>query len=168
MLKFAKKQENKVMEEQELLSKIRSALINDSVAKDICKEYKIGNWLLKSVPIRFEKLEVSARTTDGNIILNKKLKSKPFEILMRYVIHELTHAAQHAKSNPSAKKDNNTEYLDKKNEIEAFQNQIKYDEKKRGKSKVLEYVDDLLEYHDIEGKKKEQKKKTLLKKIEDN
>ena len=166
MLKFAKKQENKVMEEQELLSKIRSALINDSVAKDICKEYDIGNWLLKSVPIRFEKLEVSARTTDGNIILNKELKKKPFEIIMRYVIHELTHAVQHAKKDPNLKKDKKKKYLDKENEIEAFQNQIKYADKKRGRSKTLEYVDDLLEYHDIDGKKKVQKKKMLLEKLD--
>ena len=58
------------MKQMESLSSIRTALMNDSVAKEICKENNIGTWFLESVPIRYEDLDVTAKTVNGNIILN--------------------------------------------------------------------------------------------------
>ena len=77
------------------LSRIRSELLNDPIAKDIASDLKEdADKFLKCVSISFDELDVSAKTTNGNIILNQKLIDKPFPVMMRYVIHELTHAVQ--------------------------------------------------------------------------
>ena len=166
MIKIAKaKKKTEVMDDMKILSKIRSALMNDSVAKDLCEENDIGDWFLKSVPIKFDKLDVSARTVDGCITISKELNSRPFNIIMRYVIHELVHAIQHALGTGKGASGKSKNYLNNKDEIEAFQYQIVYDEKERGLDDVEEYVDELLDYHDYPKKKRKDKKEKLLEKI---
>ena len=76
------------MRQMETLSRIRTALMNDYVAKEICEENNMGSWFLASVPIRFEDLKVTAKTVNGNIVLNPKLIKKPFKILKIYLINE--------------------------------------------------------------------------------
>lgn len=159
----SKKNKGKLFNEILLLSKIREALMNDKTAKKICKEKDIKSWFLKGVPIKFEDMKQSAKTVDSHIILNRKLMSKPFNIIMRYVIHELAHSIQHVQSaKKKYKKDQDREYLDKDTEIEAFQYQIEFDSKNRGKDKAEEYVDGLLDYHKIRGRDRKSKKEELL------
>jgi hypothetical protein len=150
------------MRQMETLSKIRTALMNDYVAKEICEENNVGHWFLVSVPIRFEDLKVTAKTVNGNIILNPKLMKKPFEILMRYVIHELVHAIQHIEEYGSKQTDKKKDYLNREDEIEAFQYQVKYDEDQRGEDKVDEYVDGLLKFHDVPEDQRKDKKKEIM------
>ena len=150
------------MKQMESLSSIRTALMNDSVAKEICKENNIGTWFLESVPIRYEDLDVTAKTVNGNIILNPKLMKKPFKILMRYVIHEMVHAIQHIEEYGKKQTDKKKNYLNREDEIEAFQYQVKYDEAQRGEEKVDEYVDGLLRYHDIPEEQREEKKIEIM------
>tara|TARA_Y100001938_G_C8070752_1_gene422910 strand:+ start:728 stop:1237 length:510 start_codon:yes stop_codon:yes gene_type:complete len=159
----SKKDKNKLFDEIELLSKVRKALLNDKVAKKICREKDVGNWFLEGVPISFDRIKPSAKTVDSKIILNEKLAEKSFEIIMRYVIHELTHAIQHADKYGNKKQDKrNKEYLDRGSEIEAFQYQVEFDSNKRGKEKAEEYVEELLEYHDLSGDDKADKRVELL------
>ena len=159
----SKKDKSKLFDEIELLSKIRRALLNDKVAKKICKEKGVENWFLEGVPISFQEIKPSAKTVDSKIILNEKLARKSFNIIMRYVIHELTHAIQHAdKYGKKRPKKDKGEYLDKGSEIEAFQYQVEFDSNKRGKGKAEEYVEELLEYHDLsEGEKKDKRTELL-------
>ena len=156
----SKQKKNSLMDKMTLLSKIRKALINDKIAKKICKEKGVGEWFLKGVPIDFGEIKPSAKTVDSSIILNNKLMDKPFNIMMRYVIHELTHSIQHVQDQES--KRDTEEYLDRPTEIEAFKNQIEYDADKRGEDKAEEYVDGLLDFHDIKGKERKDKKDELL------
>ena len=158
----AKKRNNPLMNQVESLSRIRTALMNDPVAKEICKENNIGVWFLESVPIRYEDLEVTAKTVNGNIILNPKLMKKSFEILMRYVIHEMVHAIQHIEEYGKKQTDKKKNYLNREDEIEAFQYQVKFDESQRGEDKVDEYVDGLLSYHDVPKDQREDKKKEIM------
>jgi predicted metal-dependent peptidase len=148
----------------ESLSKIRTALMNDDIAKEICKDLGIGEWFLTSVPIRYEEIKVTAKTVNGNIILNPKLMKKPFDILMRYIIHELVHAIQHIHEYGEKQTDKRKDYLNREDELEAFQYQVKFDEEHRGEDKAERYVDRLLNFHDVpEGKKKEKKKEIMEK-----
>ena len=159
----SRKNNNELIDEVELLSKVRKALLNDKTAKKICRDKEVGDWFLSGVPIRFEEIKQSAKTVNAHIILNKKLTEKPFSILMRYVIHELTHAIQHTQNNKSKDHaDEAEDYLDKETEVEAFKYQIEFDSNKRGDSKVEEYVDDLLDFHKIKGKERVNKKRELL------
>ena len=159
---YASKKETSVMERIMLLSEIRSTLINDKIAKEICKENKIDKDFLLGVPISFDELDVSAKTIDGSIILNKKLIEKEFDIVMRYVIHELVHAIQHADGKSKDNGDKERDYLDKETEVDAFVEQIKFDKENRGEEAAEEYVEELLDHHNLTGKKREEKKEELL------
>lgn len=163
IIKSSKNKKDNLFDNIYLLGKIRKALIKDKIAKRICKEHSVSPSFLSGVSIRFEKMKPSAKTVDSEIILNNSLKTKSFDIIMRYVIHEVTHAIQHAK-NQNKKKliDKNKDYLDKETEIEAFQNQIEYDSEQRGEREAVKYVEELLDYHNIDGKKREEKKEELL------
>ena len=157
------KKGDRLSDEISILSKIRSALTNDKVAKKICKEKGVEDWFLEGVPIIFDKIKQSAKTVDSVIILNRELMKKPFDIMMRYVIHELTHSIQHVQSSGKHKNKNSEEdYLDKDTEIEAFKYQVEFDEKERGREKAEEYVDSLLDYHKVRGKDRLDKKDELL------
>lgn len=163
------KKEDNLMSQISYLARIRESLINDQIAKIICDDMGFDYKFLMGVPIRFEKIDVSAKTVNSNISLNPKLMNKSFGIVMRYVIHELVHCFQHVKDYKKKKNNDskdNEDYLDDKDEIEAFQWQIKYDEESRGEEQVGEYVDDLLEYHDVPKTERDDKKELFLEKTD--
>lgn len=166
---FAKKEQDTSIESQiETIAKVKKFLKTNSIVKEICEQYGMSLGDLDGVTISFErKLDVTAKTIDGKISLNSSLMDEKFEIICRYVVHELTHVFQHMKKEFSKDKNRrNKEYLDRPEEIEAFQNQIKFDAKVRTKKDAIEYVDALLEYHKIKNKKeKAEKRKLLLEKL---
>jgi len=157
------KKNNELLDEITTLSKIRNALLNDKIARKICKEKGMGEWFLAGVPIKFDKIKQSAKTVDSHIILNKSLLKKSFDIIMRYVIHELTHSIQHVQNfrKKDTKKDKE-DYLDKDTEVEAFKYQVEFDAENRGQEKAEKYVEDLLDYHKLKGKDRADKKDELL------
>ena len=73
--------DNSIIDNMKFLAQIRTALLNDSVAKEICNDNGMGEWFLTAVPIRFEELPVSAKTQEGSIVLNSKLKVKGIDNL---------------------------------------------------------------------------------------
>lgn len=164
-LKVAKK--SKIEEKQRLLAKIRVHLKNDEMAKKLIREYKIKDWIFDAVPLDFKELKVTAKTVNGTIYLNPKITDMSFNIVMRYVIHEFVHVLQHISEEKNGEKENDKkqEYLDRDDEIEAFQHQIKYDAKHRGLDAAEKYTDELLDYHKISGKEKKEKKKELMEKV---
>jgi hypothetical protein len=166
MIIFAR-QKRSLQYKTELLSKIRRLLKKDDICLQICSEFGHEPDILDGIPIEFDsKLDVSAKTINAKIYLNDSLLDEAFKVIMRYVVHELVHAFQHM--NKISMKDEHKEkdYLDRPDELEAFQVQIKYDAKHRGKDKAEEYVDDLIEYHEIPKKQKEEKKEELMEKVE--
>lgn len=163
----AKKKKNDLLDKIMLLSKIRAELINDGIAKDICKENNIDEDFLFGVCIKFDDLDVSAKTVDSEIILNNKLIEKSFDIVMRYVIHELVHAIQHCEDSGKNKKNNKSKnYLDNPDEVEAFKKQVLYEAENNGNDSAKKYVDGLLEYHDIDGDEKKEKEKELMEEVD--
>jgi len=157
------KKSNKLLDEIEAAAKIRVALMNDKIAKKICREKGMKNEFLAGVNISFAKIKPSAKTVDSFIILNKKLLKKPFPVMMRYVIHELTHAIQHVQNfEKKDRRKTKQDYLDKDTEIEAFKYQIEFDAENRGEEKAEKYTEDLLDYHKIKGEDREDKKDELL------
>ena len=160
----AKKKKVDLEDEIEILKKIRHELKNNKIAAEICKEYDFDLDIIDGIPIDFEEdLEASAKTVDSKIILRFKLIDEEFDIIMRYAIHELVHALQHMRSVGSSKH-KSQEYLDQKDELEAFQYQVKFDAKERGLDKAKEYVEELVDYHKIPRNKAKGKKRELLNK----
>jgi hypothetical protein len=149
----------------EIIAQVRSELKNSDIAKEICQEYNFNTDIIDGLSITFsDDLESSAKTVDSKIQLSTDLLNEGFEIIMRYAIHELVHALQHLVLK-GIDPYTNKEYLDRDDEVEAFQFQIAYDSEERGIDKVEDYVDDLLEYHEIPNSEKEDKKEELLEKV---
>lgn len=155
------------------LKKIHSELADDeseagAIARDICDDYNKKYSELENLKIKFkEGIGCSAKTVDGNIFLNTTLLNEDFEVVMRYVIHELVHVFQHQllKNKKNKNPDAALDYLNRPSEVEAFQAQIRYQNGVDGKAKAEDYVDDLIEYHKVDDKDKDDIKNTLLKDI---
>jgi len=162
-LKVAKNK-SKIEEKQKLFAEIRKHMKNSDIANEYLNEKKVGKWIFDAFPLDFDDIDVTAKTVNGTIYLSPKVMEMNFDIVMRYVIHEFIHVLQHINEERDGdkKSDKNQDYLDREDEIEAFQAQIEYDAQARGPKAVEKYVDDLLDFHEIEGKDKKEKKKTLL------
>lgn len=149
----------------ELLAEIKQEMKGNDIAIEICKEHGFNVDIIDGIPMEFiDDLEASAKTIDSRIQLNSELLNEEFEIIMRYAIHELVHSLQHMKSegiDPYA----SDEYLDRDDELEAFQFQIAYDAEERGEDEAVDYVEDLIEYHEIPEEEREDKKEELLEKV---
>lgn len=156
------KKNKKLLNEAEILAELRSFLENSSMAKDICSENNMPISFLSGVPISFDDMKESARTVNSSIFLNRKLTKKPMDIIKRYLIHEITHAIQHVAEPGASKEVKNKEYLDKDTEVEAFKNQISFQKKNEGTGRTNEYLEGLLDFHDLKGVKRKHKKKELL------
>jgi len=150
----------------ETISRLRSSLKNNEIARSICKENEFEYSALDGIPISFSsEIDVKAKTKNGEIFINQDLSDEPIHRLMSYLIHEITHVFQHIER--IGKKDpyKGKEYLDRPDEIEAFQNQIKQDADTRADSEVRGYVEDLVEYHDVPKSEKDNKIKELTEHI---
>jgi hypothetical protein len=153
-------------DELDILSRLRKDLKDDPTALKILKEYNKDIDILDGIPIDIsDEIDVSAKTINSRIILNRKLLNEPFEVIMRYLVHELVHALQHTEIKDGKDPYEGYEYLDRPDEIEAFQYQIEFDKNNRGEDHAIEYVEDLLEYHEIPEHEKDEKKDELLERV---
>jgi hypothetical protein len=158
--------EKRLINELTILSKVRASLIEDEIAKQICKEYDFETDIIMGIPIDFEEdLEASAKTVDSRIILNRSLLDEDFDIIMRYAIHELVHALQHMRDIGREEMEDE-EYLDRGDELEAFQYQIKYEADNIGLEEAEDYAEHLVEFHEIPKKEVEDKKQELMEKVD--
>ena len=161
----AKKRPSKLESTMKLISDMKKELLVDPIFVEICKEYNFNTDIIYGIPIEFEEdIGASAKTVDSAIILNTSLLKEERNIIMRYIIHELVHSLQHMKG-VGLEIHEAEEYLDRSDELEAFQFQIKYDSENRGKDHAIDYVKDLVEYHEIPEHKLEEKKEELLDKV---
>lgn len=156
--------DRKIKEGILLASKLKESLLKDSIAKEILKEFNLKEDIINGMSIIFDdELDVTAKTVNGEISLNKELMSKSFETIKRYVIHELVHVCQHIKNQKSEAKKSNKDngYLDNDEEIEAFKWQILYEAEKNGKKSADEYLDELMDFHKFPKSKRKNKIKEL-------
>jgi hypothetical protein len=111
----------------------------------------------------FSDLDVSAKTVKGVVYLNYKLLCDgDFYKDYGYLTHEYTHALQQCTGKGPTKGSDDGEYLDNKYEVEGFQNQVEYMANEFGEDEAEDYVDNLLEHHEITNKKEKAKKKDQL------
>lgn len=166
---FAKKEKSNDRLENtiELLAKIKDELKNSEIAKQICGKYGYEIDIIDGIPIEFiDGLDSSAKTINSKIQINDELMDAPFEKVMRYAIHELTHALQHMQRYGKEDPHSGKEYLDRGDEIEAFQFQVEYESENVGKNEAETYVDELLEYHEIPEEDREDKKEELMNRVD--
>lgn len=147
-----------------MIKKMREYLKHDGVVQEMFKEYDIDIEEIDFIPMRFGTLDVSAKTDHGIIIFNYKLLTDgDFFEDFSYGVHEVTHWLQQTTGSKPTKSSDDGNYLDNEFEQEGFQNQIEYIANQFGEGEAENYVDDLLEHHEIEDEKElEDKKKTLM------
>jgi hypothetical protein len=157
-------QRDKKGHEERIIKVLRKVLKKMPIAKRICDKYNEDDDFMDKIPISFKPLDVSAKTVNGHIILNSKLLEGEFRDNIRYLIHELTHCLQQEHGLVS---DNDEgDYLDDPNEVEAFWNQINSMKNMYDPEEIQEYIDGLMDHHDIKGEDREEKVEELTSKKE--
>lgn len=122
----------------------------DPDVKSKFKEYGISVDTIDDVHVEFAELDVSAKTKDKKIYLNQKMLDPDSEVKdpTHYLAHELVHFLQQTTGNTDGHKLVD-DYLDKPTEMEAFQVQVKFKERHESPREADEYVEDLLDHHDV-------------------
>lgn len=146
-----------------LINKAKNFLKNDEVWKKICKEHDEEPEIIDLIPTRFGNLDVSAKTDHGIVILNYKLLCDgDFTKDYSYLIHEYSHWFQQCYGTKPTKSSDDGAYLDNPFEQEGFQNQIEYISKQEGPEEAEDYVENLLDHHEVDSDKERDKKKEVL------
>jgi hypothetical protein len=147
----------------EMINKVRARVKNTEEVKNIFKEYKIDLDEIDYVPMCFKDLDVSARTEHGCIYFSYDLiEDGDFEDDDHYMVHELTHWAQQTSGTKPTSGSTDDSYLDNPNEEEGFQYQAQFIENTRGEEAAKDYVNKLLDHHDLKGKERKDKKEEIL------
>lgn len=128
------------------------------------KEYGVSLGDIDKVPISFCDLDVSAKTKDKKIYLNEAMLAddSPVDDPTHYLIHELIHYLQQKTGKNMHKHRDEDEYLDKETEEEAFKVQVDFKKREESEEEAEDYVEKLLDHHDIKGKERKDKKEELL------
>lgn len=147
----------------EFIKQMRKVVKQDPGLIKKFKEYKVPIEEIDEVHVEFCDLDVSAKTKDTKIYLNKKLLDKyPEEDPTHYLIHELVHYLQQKTGKNTSEEYEARDYLDRPSEEEAFETQVEFKKREEGEEEAEEYIDGLLDFHDIRGKERKEKKEELL------
>lgn len=148
----------------ELILLIKKLLKKSPVVKAMFEEFNFPISEIDNVSIEFDDLDVSAKTKDKKIYIDKFfLEDGEFLEDMHYVVHELTHYLQQTSGEVREYPDLECrDYLDKPTEVEAFQYQVQYMKDEYGEDFAKEYVNDLIEFHELKGSQAKEIKDKLL------
>jgi hypothetical protein len=145
----------------ELINQIKDKIKNNHLIKDMLKENNIDFDFLDLTPMWFMDLDVSARTQHGVIYFSNKLLDKPDQ-LDHYALHEFSHVIQQTLGSKPTQGSGNGDYLDNKFEQEAFRNQTEYLSETRSPEVAENYIDKVLDHHEVDSKKEREKRKKKL------
>lgn len=138
-----------------MIDKMRKYLKENEVVQKMFEEYGVDIEEIDYVPMMFGDIDVSAKTDHGMITFNYRLlMDGDFFHDFSYGTHEITHYLQQTTGKKATKSSDDGNYLENPHEQEAFTRQVEYIDNQFGKDEAEEYVDDLLEHHDVKSKKK--------------
>lgn len=150
-----------------MIKKLKEYLKTDETTLKMFKEYGVDIEELEYIPMMFGNIDVSAKTDHGVIIYNYRLLTDgDFFKDFSYGVHEMTHWLQQTSGSKATISADEGSYLDNPYEQEGFQNQVVYISDQFGEEEAENYVDDLLDHHEVESKKElKEKKETLMAKV---
>ena len=164
MRKISKRSEAKLskrdirQEVQELKRKMKK----NHIVKELFKKYKVPLDFLDKVQMDFADMDVSAKTKDGKIFFNTRFLGDDGDFDEdHYAVHELTHFLQQV-TDSLKEEEMCKDYLDNEHEREAFENQVQYKSEEDGKPEAKRYVKQVLDHHDMKGKKRKDVEQELL------
>ncbi len=150
-----------------LIDRAKKYLKNDKTIKKMCDEHGVDVDFLDDIPVMFDNIEVSAKTSHGIVILNYALlQDGDFFKDYSYLCHEISHVLDQCLGQGPTQGADDGFYLDNKFEQKGFQNQLEYIANNSGKEHAYSYVDKVLNHHDVtDRQKRQQLRKKLLKKV---
>lgn len=149
-----------------LINRAKKFLKKNQVVIDMCKEYDLDVDIIDLIPVKFGDLDVSARTDHGVITLNYKLLCDgDFFNDYHYLVHEQKHFFQQCFGDKPTQGADDGNYLDNPYEVDSFQRQVEYIDDMLGEEEAENYIEHLLDHHDVKGKEKEDKKEELMEKV---
>ncbi len=138
---------------KELIDQAREFLKTDPTWIKICKDYDQSPDIIDLFPIKFGDLDVSASTNHGVITLNYKLLCDgDFFKDYSYILHEGLHVFQQCLNSKPTQNSNDENYLHNPHEQESFKHQVEYIAHHFGDQEAEDYVDNLLDHHDVKSK----------------
>ncbi|SRR6266581_1270192 len=148
-----------------IIHNVKNEIKNHYLIQEILDKHNVKldkNEVIDLIPVYFEELPVSARTQKGIIYFNEKLLER-IDQISAYFVHEFVHVIQQCFSSKPTQGSTDGDYLDNKFEQEAFRNQTEYLSETKGDDVAENYIDKVLDHHDVNSKKeREQRKKKLL------
>lgn len=149
-----------------MAAKVKTYIKSDEIYRELCDEYDHDPDIIDGISVIFtDDIDVTAKTINAKVFLNSALLDEKMEIIGRYLLHELTHCFQHMEKEGKKRKQKDKIYLNRPEELEAFQYQIKFDSDKRSEKEVNKYVNNLISYHKIPKEKRKEKKEELMDKL---
>jgi hypothetical protein len=147
------------------IQRLKNELKKDDVMQKICDDFDADIEDIDLIPVRFAPIDTSAKTDAGIVTLNSDLLTKEsLDKVLSLMLHEFYHYFSQC-DEPTQSADDG-DYLSNKDEVEAFQHQIQYLDENAGESAAEEYVEQVLDHHDEEGKERDRKKTKLMKLVE--
>lgn len=161
------------IEYPELLTILQNAnqkLLQSESMREAFEEYQIPFDQLLLIPVCFADLEVSARTEKGIIYLNFNLLEdydledleNCTDAIDHYLSHEYQHWLQQTTGDGPTQGSGEDDYLDNPYEQEGFQHQTEYLTETRSSEEAEEYIDQVLDHHQVEDQEEREEKKNLL------
>jgi len=147
---------------EKLIKEMRETVKNDPKIIEKFKEYGVSIKNIDDIHIEFCDLDVSAKTKNRKIYINKQMLKNPDKDPTHYLVHELIHYLQQKTGKNLNTAHTNDEYLNRPTEEEAFEAQVDFKKREEGRENATDYVEQLLDYHDIDGKDRLEKEKELL------
>jgi hypothetical protein len=149
-----------------IINKAKKYLETDDAWLTVCKEHDISPDIIYLIPTAFANIDTSAKTDHGVVLLSWKLLCDPdIHDVNAYLSHEYTHWVQQCLSNHATKGSDDGEYLNNRYEQEAFSNQVSYIDEHKGENAAENYVDNLIEYHEVPKSDKKEIKDVLMSKV---
>jgi hypothetical protein len=137
-----------------MIEQLKDEIRNDPVIKKVFKDYDIDFSEFDMIPICVAQLPVSARTDHAVIYLNEGLlKEEDFLKNAHYLVHEMTHWCQQTTGNKPTPGSDADDYLYNPAEVESFQNQTQYISHSIGDEAAEEYINQVLDKHEVTDKK---------------
>lgn len=146
-----------------VINAVRERVKDSDVYKDMCKEHGVSIDYIDVVPMAFDDINVSARTNKGCIYFNYALLNDgDFDKEDHYMIHEMVHHFQQCFGDGPTEGSTKDDYLDNEYEQEGFQAQTEYLSETRDDETAEEYVDKVLDHHEVPEKEREKRRNDLL------
>lgn len=149
-----------------LLEDVKKELKKSKVIQELFEENNLDLEIIDYIPMAFTDLDVSARTDKGCIYFNYDLFENFLDKHLHYATHECVHFVQQCFGDGPTQGADDGEYLENKFEQEGFQAQLEYLADTEGRERAHEYVDQVLDHHELDGSDRKKIRKKLLKEVE--